>query len=255
MTRIWSATSGSEHAPLVVLIHGTMDRSTGMLRLSRQLDNACQVLRYDRRGYGRSISECEGQQGPFDMAAQVGDLIELLNERAAIVVGHSYGGNVALALASRVPRLVRAVAVYETPLSWQPWWPGITAGAMAVANTHDPAAAAETFMRRLVGDAVWEALPERTRQTRCAEGPAMLGELSDLRRNQPWQATDVQCPVVVGYGGHGRAHHQRGMQYLHSELPGSRLQILEGCGHDAPLSHPALFAERMVQPLLNDLGY
>lgn len=239
----------------MVLIHGTMDRSTGMLRLSRQLDSACRVLRYDRRGYGRSIPAELSHAGPFGMSAQVGDLIALLNERAAIVVGHSYGGNVALALASRAPHLVRAVAVYETPLSWEPWWPTSTAGAAAIADTTDPAAAAEAFMRRLVGDAVWEALPERTRQTRCAEGPAMLGELSDLRHNRPWRATEIHCPVVVGYGSLGRSHHQHGMQYLHSKLSGSRLQILEGCRHDAPLSHSALFAKRMVQPLLNDLGY
>ena len=33
--------------------------------------------------------------------------------------------------------------------------------------------AAERFMRRMVGDARWEALPERTRATRRREGVAM----------------------------------------------------------------------------------
>ena len=91
-----------------------MDRSAGLLKLSRRLDDAHLVLRYDRRGYGRSTPH----GGPYDMGSQVDDLAALLDGRAAVVFGHSYGGNVALALAARRPDLVRGVAVYETPLSW-----------------------------------------------------------------------------------------------------------------------------------------
>ena len=53
-TDLWAETSGDPALPLAVLVHGTMDRSAGMLRLSRRLDNQFHVLRYDRRGYGRS---------------------------------------------------------------------------------------------------------------------------------------------------------------------------------------------------------
>ena len=69
MNQIWSEEAGPSDAPLVVLVHGTMDRSTGMLRISRRLDDQLRVLRYDRRGYGKSSPH----NGPFDMAAQVGD--------------------------------------------------------------------------------------------------------------------------------------------------------------------------------------
>jgi pimeloyl-ACP methyl ester carboxylesterase len=49
------------------------------------------------------------------MDEQVEDLVSLLAGRRAMLVGHSYGGNVALATVSRHPGLVRAVAMYETP--------------------------------------------------------------------------------------------------------------------------------------------
>ena len=49
---IWSEEAGDPDAPLVVVVHGTMDRAAGMLRLSRKLDHRYRVLRYDRRGYG-----------------------------------------------------------------------------------------------------------------------------------------------------------------------------------------------------------
>ena len=239
--------AGDAGRPLVVLVHGAMDRGAGMLQVSRRLDRRFRVLRYDRRGYGRSAPH----PGPFDMAGQVADLVDLLDGRRAAVVGHSYGGNVALAAAQRHPRLVAGAVVYESPLSWEPWWPGTTAGAVAMQQQHDPAEAAELFMRRLIGDARWEALPERTRRTRRAEGPAMVGELADLRRNQPWTADEVHVPVAVGYGTLGRPHHREAMAALSERLPDATLSVLDGCGHGAPTSHPDRFCDELVLPLLH----
>jgi pimeloyl-ACP methyl ester carboxylesterase len=244
---IWSDEAGPIHGPFVVLIHGSMDRSSGMLKLSRQLDSTCRVARYDRRGYGRSAPH----DGPFAMADQVADLLAVIADRPAVLVGHSYGGNVALATADAYPHLVHAVAVYETPLSWEPWWPGSTAGAVAMAAANEPEEAAERFMRRLIGDERWEGLPERTRQTRRMEGAAMVGELADLRQHRPWTAERIRVPVLAGFGSAGSAHHQQGMRYLAEKVADARAVELKGCRHDAPLSHPAQFASLLIEPLLD----
>ena len=247
MTSIWADEAGPTDGPLVGLIHGSMDRSSGLLRLSRRLDDSFRVLRYDRRGYGRSAST-DPEADRFDMETHVSDLLALLAGRRALLVGHSYGGNVALATAARHPEMVAAVAVYETPLSWEPWWPGTTAGASATATDGDPADAAERFMRRLLGDQLWESLPTRTREIRRSEGPAMVGELRDLQTNRPWLAGQIRCPLVVSYGSHGTAHHQRGMQFVHDAVPGSACVVLEGCRHDAPMSNSQLFASAVIGP-------
>ena len=248
-TTVWADEAGPLDGVFVGVIHGSMDRSSGMLKLSRAIDSRCRVLRYDRRGYGRSAPH----PGPFGMDAQVDDLVDLLAGRPAVLVGHSYGGNVALATAVRHPALVRAVAIYETPLSWEPWWPGNTAGGDATNHAEDPAAAAERFMRRMIGDERWDGLPERTRAQRRIEGAAMVGELIDLRRHAPWTADDVRVPVIASYGTGGSPHHQRGMTYAAATIPGAELVVLDGVRHDAPLSHPTLFAERIVWPLLDRL--
>ncbi|HSB87707.1 MAG TPA: alpha/beta hydrolase [Ilumatobacteraceae bacterium] len=249
MSHIWADEAGGASQPLIALVHGSMDRSAGMLRLSRQLDHQFRVLRYDRRGYGRSAPH----PGPFGMDGQVDDLLALLAGRRAVVVGHSYGGDVALAAAERDPQLVVGVAVYETPMSWLPWWPGHTAGSRAVAAGGDPRAAAEAFLRRMLGDSRWEALPERTRRTRRAEGVAMVGELSDLRRHPPWDAERITVPVLASYGSLGAEHHRRGMTHA-AELLGCPLVELAGCQHDAPMSAPALFRSDVIEPLLTKVG-
>jgi pimeloyl-ACP methyl ester carboxylesterase len=254
MTRIWAEEAGAIDAPLIALIHGTMDRSTGLLRLSRRLDERFRVLRYDRRGYGRSIDASGDAPQRFDMVAQVDDLVGLLAGRRALLIGHSYGGNVAMATAERHPDLVGGVGIYETPLSWQPWWPGTTAGAAAQATDGTPADAAERFMRRMIGDERWDALPERTRATRRAEGPAMVGELLDLQVNVPWHADRVRCPVVLGYGSHGAPHHAQGMRFVESLFPAGKLFVLDDARHDAPASHSQLFATTIVDTLARMAG-
>ena len=249
MNALWAEEAGAETNPLVVVIHGSMDRSAGMLRLSRQLDDDFRVLRYDRRGYGRSFPH----DGPFTMGAQVADLAELLDGRRAVLVGHSYGGNVALTTAEQHADLVAGVAVYEMPLSWEPWWPGTTAGAVAVAAAGRPGEAAESFMRRMIGNRRWEALPEATREARRAEGVAMVAELADLRQHRPWHAENISVPVVVSYGSLGRPHHRDGMAHV-AELLGCPLVLMEGCHHDAPMSHAARFRAEVVDPLLRLVG-
>jgi pimeloyl-ACP methyl ester carboxylesterase len=250
VTGIWADAAGDAAHPLLVLVHGAMDRSAGMLRLSRCLDEQFLVARYDRRGYGRS----RPHDGPFDMAAQVGDLAEVLAGRRAVVVGHSYGSNVALAAAERHPELVAGVVIYETPLSWEPWWPGTTAGASAIKAAGRPEEAAEGFMRRLLGDERWEALPERTRATRRAEGRALVDELADLREHRPWHAERIGVPVMVGYGTRGAAHHQQGMTLAAGAIARGTLGVLEGCGHGAPNTHAERFRDELIVPLLAEVG-
>jgi pimeloyl-ACP methyl ester carboxylesterase len=249
MNPLWAEEAGNADDPLIVVIHGSMDRSAGMLKLSRRLDTDFRVLRYDRRGYGRSFPH----DGPFTMDVQVADLLCLLAGRRAVLVGHSYGGDVALAAAGVHPDLVAGVAVYETPLSWEPWWPGTTAGAIAVAAAGKPHEAAERFMRRMIGDRRWEELPERSRETRLAEGVAMVEELADLRRYRPWVAENITMPVITAYGARGAAHHREGMRYAASAI-GCPVVELADCRHDAPLSHPDLFRRAVIDPLLKAVG-
>lgn len=231
---VWAHETGPAEGPLVMLIHGSLDRSAGLLRLSRRLDQRHRVVRYDRRGYGRSRPHA----GPFGMDQQVEDVVRLLAGRSAVVFGHSYGGDVALATAARHPALVRGVLAYEPPLSWLPWWPTTTAGSQALAGERDAADAAERFMRRLIGDERWERLPPRTRQARRDEGVVMLGELADLRSRTPWSPAEIQCPVVALAGRRGAPHHRRGVDHLGEVLPAARTVIVPDAKHFGPNTHP-----------------
>lgn len=243
--RIFSEEVGLVGGPLVVLIHGSLDRSSGMLRLSRQLHDVARVLRYDRRGYAKSWPH----PGPFAVANQVADLSDLLAGRSAVLIGHSYGGNVALAAAQALGHQIKGVTTYETPLSWFDWWPGTTAGAISVASHVDNAA--EAFMVRLIGLERWNALPERTKMERRREGEALVGELSSLRESPPWEASQINTPLLCGYGTRGSAHHADGARWLTSNISNSSLVCVDGAGHNAHMTHSAEFARLLVRPHLD----
>lgn len=243
---IWSATAGDSADIFVVLVHGALDRSAGLLKLSRRLDEWATVARYDRRGYGRSTPH----EGPFGIPQQVDDLVEVAGRhrpdtaRRAVAVGHSYGGNVALAAVQRYPELFDAVVTYESPLSWLDWWGG-SAGSDAVAWRHDPHEAAERFMRRLVGDERWERLPEATRVARRAEGPAMVGELTELRERPAWDGGQIPVPVLALFGEHGKPHHRRGAETIAEMIPQAEVDQIDGAAHFGPNTHPDDVAARV----------
>ena len=227
-----------ENAPLVVLVHGSLDRAASFGRVVRRLGDL-HVVTYDRRGYARSRDVVPPAMGLDD---HVADLLAILRDRPAIVGGHSYGGTLALCAADRRPDLIRALVVYEPPLPWMPFWPD-SRSFWRQFGSNDSAAAAEAFMRRMTGDVTWERLPDRTKRDRLAEGPALLAEMSDIRREIPPFSIDaLDLPVVVGVGSRTVRHQRAGTQYLADHIPGADLVEVAGAGHGAHLTHPDAFA-------------
>lgn len=232
--------TSSADAPPVVLVHGTMDRATSLAKVARRLRDL-EVVRYDRRGYGESRLDAEGRAVPVAETVDdhVDDLLHVLGGRPSVVVGHSTGGTIALAAAARRPDLVVAVGAYESPRPWASWWPTASPGARAVADAEvDAATAAERFMRRMIGDAQWERLPARSRETRRAEGPALVADMASIRGEPAYRDEDVTVPVVAALGGASLDHHARAAEEIAAAVPDGELLVIDGARHGAHLTHP-----------------
>ena len=235
---LWAQEVGE--GPLVVLVHGAMDRSGSMLRVRRALEDECRVLRYDRRGYGRSLPA--GPSVSFEQ--QVDDLAALVGGRPAVLAGHSLGGVICLALAEREPELVRSVLAYEAPMMWESWWPRDTPG-LQVLDRRADGDAGEWFLRRMIGDDRWERLPAFVRAERRAEGAALVAELRSVHppAPPPYAPERVPVPVLAACGSETGAHHRRAAHELARRAPEGQLQLIQGAGHGAHLSHPEVFAD------------
>jgi pimeloyl-ACP methyl ester carboxylesterase len=232
---------------VVVLVHGLLDRATSFTRLSAQLPDWT-VVSYDRRGYDRSAHL--GPPDSFDV--QVDDLVEVMGERPAVAFGHSLGGDVVLATAARHPGLITAAVVWEPPQPWLPWWPRESAAGGSGSDL-EPEERAEWFMRRMVGDRIWDRLPSATRQQRRSEGHTLAAELRTLSSGPPFDPELVRVPVLVGRGGRSRAHQRRSARELAASLPLGRMVEIAGASHGAHLTHPAEVAalvRRAAEPAL-----
>ena len=209
------------------------------------------VLAPDSYGAGKSPA------WPSDRAIRLKDEVALLEpvfaragDRFALV-GHSYGGAVALVAALASPQRVRALALYEPTLfavvEQESPAPnevdGIraaVAAAVAALGSGDQAGAARCFIDFWMGAGAFDRMPERNKAPVAAavanvQGwkDALFGEATPLAA---FAALDVPVLYLVGRGSplSSRAVARRLTQTL------SRVELveLEGMGHMGPITHP-----------------
>jgi pimeloyl-ACP methyl ester carboxylesterase len=226
----------STEGPVVVLVHGTLDRGNSFRRSSRRLEDL-RVVTYDRRGY----QDSRGDGSVVGVEGHIDDLLGVLEEigRPSVVVGHSLGGVVALGAAIAKPARFASVAAFEPPMRWLP----IERPAGPWGMSQDPDAAVETFFRGRVGDAAWDRLEPAARADRLADGPALVAELASLSGDALFDITDLTVPVVFGCGGSTDEFHIQNVAWLAEHVPGAEQITIPGSGHGAHLTHPDAFAD------------
>jgi len=224
----------------VVLVHGAMDRATSFTRLAARLADWT-VVSYDRRGYSRSSHRAPAE----DFDEQVTDFFEVLGDEPAVAFGHSFGGDVVLAAAGRRPRCIEAAVVWEPPQPWLPWWPQPEPSRPG--ELPDPSEQAERFMRRMVGDRVWDRLPSSTRSERRAEGVTLVAEMRSLRSGPVFDPPAISIPVIVGRGGRSPGPQRRAVRELAASLPGGHMADIPEAAHGAHLTHPAELARLITE--------
>lgn len=227
---------GPDGAARVVLVHGAPDRSRSfraVLPLIADLD----VTTYDRRGYGESIDA----RPSTSLDDHVDDLVAILDERPATLVGHSFGCNVVMATAIRRPDLVRSIGVWELPIPWVEWWPtpDFRDGLRPIAESSDTEQLGEDFTRNGVGDDVWNRLSPERQQMLRTEGAAFSADLRSILGG-PYDPADLAVPAVFACGATTTTGHREAAHHL-ADLLGAELMDVEGAGHFGHTAHPNAF--------------
>ncbi len=99
---------GPVGGPLVLALHGLTGHGRRWQPLATEYLPEVRMLAPDLRGHGRSIS-----LPPWTFETVVADVAAVLDGRPALVVGHSFGGTVAIRLAARYPDLVRGLVLLD----------------------------------------------------------------------------------------------------------------------------------------------
>jgi pimeloyl-ACP methyl ester carboxylesterase len=117
---------GPRRAPALVLLHGFDASMKWWTPSVPALARAHHVIRVDLLGHGGSSKPLDGYSME-DQARLVGQVLDRLRVRQAVLIGHSMGTDVALALAEQRPALVRGIVVVDEPASTDQADVGLTA--------------------------------------------------------------------------------------------------------------------------------
>ncbi|KQW49795.1 MULTISPECIES: alpha/beta fold hydrolase [unclassified Roseateles] len=179
------------------------------------------------------------------------------------LVGHSYGGAVALQIALQQPQRVLSLTLYEpvafgllpSPGADEPAWSEITEVATTLADALDRGddfGAARGFCAYWQGRDVWPEM-DVGQQLRVAEAMPTVRRHFESLMSARWtdsQLDLLRMPVELICGSATRASARRVAQTLTARLPRVTLQMLEGAGHMAPMTE----AGRVNALILQSLG-
>ena len=252
--RAFAAAHGFADGTPIVLLHATLSASVQLASLARRLVVRGPVLALDRRGSADSVVAIPR---PLDVALHVADVAALLDAEevaAAILVGHSFGGVVALEVAARLPGRVRAVVAWEPP--YGPLADAETRAAFAAVGTATErayakggdAAAAAAFLDGVAGPGAWAALPERARAFLSAQGTGAFADAS-LAGLDPAGLARITAPVTVLTGTASELFYAPIARAVVARIPGGRLVTVDGLRHPAPITDPEPVAAAVLDAI------
>ena len=245
----------------LVLLHGQPGSPADWLPLAGRLPAQLHTVAADRPGYGSSPLAAGG------FAANARALLDDLDARGvrhAVLVGHSYGGGVALSAASLAPERVAAVVLLASigPGCVNGWdrllaAPGAGQLCALVAWRLTPwmARARLARIRRRRGRPLrpdehvnWQVWGHAGREYRplwrtfLTEQRALLRELGELESAIP----SVQAPVLLLADPEDTQVPVGTARRLVQTLPDARLQLVQGAGHHLPRRAPDVVADAIV---------
>ncbi|MFN3273722.1 MAG: alpha/beta fold hydrolase [Paracoccus sp. (in: a-proteobacteria)] len=236
--------------PDVVLLHG----ASGNLRdftfdLMGRLAGDYRVIAFDRPGLGWTDSLGATNDSPLAQAALLRAAADQIGVRNPVLVGHSYGGAVAMAWALADPDGPAAIvqlagATHPWPGELEGWYPFITSRfgrstAVPAITAFAPLGRADEVIERIFApqsappgyaDHVGAGLSLRRDSLSANARQVMalkpyLEQMAPLypRLRQPIEIVHGDADTTVGLEFHARR--------MEAEVPGARLTVLPGVGH------------------------
>jgi pimeloyl-ACP methyl ester carboxylesterase len=232
----------------VLLIHGTGVAATFAPTMTQPAMAGYRLIRFHRRGFAGSSRA----PVPFSIADQAADaaaLLTALGVSRAHIVGHSFGGSVALQLAIDQPSMVRSLVVMEPPIFDANAATSPFAALEKTYQSGDKLGAMATFSQMSYG-------PEwRTLAARVPGGPAQVErDVDTVFQSEapsmvkwgfgPLQAARITQPIIYVTGG-GR--HGGSLKQLGSWIPRIESRVVPGVTHAMLMEDPKAVAEAIAE--------
>jgi pimeloyl-ACP methyl ester carboxylesterase len=239
---VWVDGSG----PPLAMVHGAFADHTRFDPLVAELRDHVTTFAMDRRGRGASGDAPDYSiEREFDDVAAVVDAVAARAGRPVALWGHSYGADCAMGGAARTDQ-VSHLLLYEPGLG-SPFAPGQVDAIDDALAADDMEAAIRLVVIDMVGGTEEDLAAMRSSPiwpSRLAALPTMPRE---VRAEGEWaytadQFAGITAPTVVLAGSESPALQQTATQLALDAIPGAEVHVLEGHGHFAIQTDPAMVA-------------
>lgn len=232
----------------LILIHGLGASSYTWRKVIPELAKSRRVIAIDLKGFGQSDKPLDERYSIFDQARLIGDYITRHKLRGATLVGHSYGGGVALAVAlnllderqSNIEKLILIDSVaYRQPL---PFFFRVLRTPI-IGEIGLSIVPPEVQMERALSIAYYESdkvSPETVNTYASAlhsEGGrhALLHTIDSLDPKQAdlvsQRYKELTFPTLVLWCEHDKIVPLKYGKRLAFEMPNAKIDVIEDCGH------------------------
>jgi pimeloyl-ACP methyl ester carboxylesterase len=243
--------SETGHGEPVVLLHSTGSSGRQWRSLIEALGPGLRALAVDLHGHGGTPPWPGGRPLRLaDEAALAGAAVARCRGPVHLV-GHSYGGAVALCFALANPHRVRSLTLIE-PVAFHLLRRGgplerrlcreILTLARDIARARragEPVAGMARFIDYWNGKGSFFRLPEAKRHGLCAMIATVVANFAALLRERPGLEAyaRIAAPALILEGARSPAPTRRLAALLEAALPAARRVVVEGAGHMLPLTH------------------
>lgn len=236
--------------PSLLIVHGGTGDHTRWTPLFPHFASRFRVCAMDRRGFGRS-----GDSPDHSLSKEAEDVVAVATSLpgGAFVLGHSYGGVVALEAAFLTDK-IRKLVLYEAPLQ-ERVDPGIMARMEGRSSEGDRDGALTIFLGEVVKVAPEEikAMKGRPSWARLAatihQSPRQMRALNAYRLDSK-RVASLRVPVLLLTGSETTNPSVK-MAALADSLPNRAVVVLQGETHFAMDSSPRKFADVVSDFLLD----
>jgi pimeloyl-ACP methyl ester carboxylesterase len=256
--------------PPIVLLHGLASNARWWLLVAPLLAERFRVVALDQRGHGESDKPDDG----YDFATIVGDLaafVDALGFEQPVVVGHSWGGNVALEYGATHPDGVAGLVLVDGGFLELQGRPGMT-WERAEKEMAPPDLTRFTPDQLIAGAKRWELGPLWSEEVESAllgnfetaEDGTLRPRLSRANHMKVvralWEQRPselygrVRCPVLFvlaeraeGRGSEWMPVKRDAMAVAEEKLAGCRVLWMPDTIHDIPLHRPRELASAIAE--------
>lgn len=260
-----NSTTPEAPAEPVLLLHCSASSGKQWDELAGALGNRYRTYAPDLHGYG--AAQPWSGPGPLKLSAEAGLAAAALPAEAGDVhvVGHSYGGAVALRFAVEQPRRVKSLTLIE-PVAFHTLREAgardrclldsvqrLAASVIKAMVTGDYHAAMQRFVDYWSGAGAWDRAWPETRQWLSRHAPKVVLDFHAAVNERAALDTyrrRFTFPIRIMRGELSPEPTRRIAELLSDRIPAASLTTIPGAGHMLPLTHP----EPVTAAVFNQIG-